>query len=389
MKLVKRKSRSKGRGIGAPSPNPGPMPISAALSRKMIAERRSQKVMAGSDKLKSAVETGPYISEVFVFSGNEFQRIVDCPNVLVNDAGMLAATIKKQPYELSASIEYFWIDLSRPRLAKASFRKPGFQGTTRAYLPRPDQSRPSVESLLRLIADDTQKKRLESFGAKLKRTQIEKKEPHDSKSLKTARQHQTQIDLSADRVAARIPSYDMGKLLQTWKNALRSMSQTRTTLELSKIANIIDLIEREWSSRSCVPVDSKFNWPTTNAPKAVRSIGGLDSEQEGMLSFLEYHVGQLGGLSSFERKAILDRVFEGRLPKVFVDSYMAEWSEPKSAKRLQKMAECIAAFARNAKRRKDDRMDQAIREWENDLEYLYNKFYVDYFRFAWPTTAAG
>jgi hypothetical protein len=49
------------------------------------------------------------------------------------------------------------------------------------------------------------------------------------------------------------------------------------------------------------------------------------------------------------------------------------------------MAETIASFVRNAKRRRDAHMGSAIKDWEADLEFLYFGYYVDRFHFAWPS----
>ena len=50
------------------------------------------------------------------------------------------------------------------------------------------------------------------------------------------------------------------------------------------------------------------------------------------------------------------------------------------------MAESIAAFARNAKRRRQINLNDAIGEWEADLEFLYEEYYVGHFHFAWPAS---
>jgi len=50
------------------------------------------------------------------------------------------------------------------------------------------------------------------------------------------------------------------------------------------------------------------------------------------------------------------------------------------------MAESIAAFARNAKRQQSKPMQDAVKAWEQDLRFLYNKFYVGHFGFGWPTS---
>jgi hypothetical protein len=101
---------------------------------------------------------------------------------------------------------------------------------------------------------------------------------------------------------------------------------------------------------------------------------------------MEYRVGRTNGLEPAVRKLLLAGIFVGPLPPVFPPNYMAQWSVPKSARRLQKMAETLAAFVRNAKRRHDDRLDDAISEWEHDLQFLYERYYLGHFHFSWPTT---
>jgi hypothetical protein len=80
---------------------------------------------------------------------------------------------------------------------------------------------------------------------------------------------------------------------------------------------------------------------------------------------------------------MLDQIFQSQIPPVFPSVYLNEWGQPRSVKRLKKMAETIAALTRNAKRRRDSRMKTAIRDCENDLNYLYHEYYVGHlFRLA-------
>ena len=58
---------------------------------------------------------------------------------------------------------------------------------------------------------------------------------------------------------------------------------------------------------------------------------------------------------------------------------------PRSSVRLKKMAESIATFCRNGKRRARS-MELAVVEWEQDLEWLRVTYYVGRFRFEWPST---
>ena len=146
-----------------------------------------------------------------------------------------------------------------------------------------------------------------------------------------------------------------------------------------------DAVGREWDRRSNQMNDAEFfHWPSsdTNGKSGKGLYGNLPDE--GMLRYLEYRVGMHGEHSS-SRQALLSRIFEGILPPVFDRLYMAQWGTSGSSIRLHKMAHCLASFAKNFKRLGSDRYDEAIRHWEQDLEYLHDKYYVGRFGFGWPT----
>jgi hypothetical protein len=127
-----------------------------------------------------------------------------------------------------------------------------------------------------------------------------------------------------------------------------------------------------------------FDWPSTDAPASRYGFSGDHfSYKEGLLSFVGYQVGR-NGLSPETRLQTLDCVFHNKLPNVESPEYMDEWSSPRTPGRLQKMAESIAAFTRNAKRRTSHDLSQAIDDWESDLRYLYDEYYVGTFHFSWP-----
>lgn len=131
-----------------------------------------------------------------------------------------------------------------------------------------------------------------------------------------------------------------------------------------------------------------FPWPSTNAVPSEEPDGPLEGgfEEKGMLAHLGYHVGK-SGLPSGKRRQMLRQVLEAKaLPKVNSSDYVAEWAAPNSSARLRKMAESIAAFCRNAKRRKNAAMDESIREWESDLAWLKVEFYDNRHTFKWPST---
>ena len=105
-----------------------------------------------------------------------------------------------------------------------------------------------------------------------------------------------------------------------------------------------------------------------------------------MLSLLGYHVGETLPLYPSTRESILEYAFEHHLPPVGNVPYLHEWGKPRSARRLQKLVNTIAALTRNAKRRDAMALARAIDEWEQDLMFLYNQYYTGLFHFGWPAT---
>lgn len=106
---------------------------------------------------------------------------------------------------------------------------------------------------------------------------------------------------------------------------------------------------------------------------------------EGMLVYLGYRVGVTQGVSHGIRRQILDAAFQGPLPPVNGPEYCREWGPPAAPARLQRLANEIARFTRNAKRKKSADMTSAIADWEQDLKYLHREYYVGKFGFGWPT----
>lgn len=132
-------------------------------------------------------------------------------------------------------------------------------------------------------------------------------------------------------------------------------------------------------------IDGFFKWPETNANIGDGSIDVTEWHKLGVLKVLRYQVGHDGEPKGV-RERILSEVFRTHIPPVFPAGYMSEWSGPQSVPRLQKTAESIAAFVRNAKRRRDSKMLEAISDWESDLRYLYVEYYVGRYHFDWPST---
>lgn len=148
----------------------------------------------------------------------------------------------------------------------------------------------------------------------------------------------------------------------------------------------LEEVEDEWERRARLkPGDPEyFDWPSTTALKGTGDFGNTDWEEVGMLGYLGYHVGRTSDLTALQRTLLLSRILDMKLPPLNSVEYMKQWNLPQSSARLKKMAETIASFTRNAKRRRHDRLAMAIREWEDDLSCLREKFYVGRFSFGWP-----
>jgi hypothetical protein len=127
-------------------------------------------------------------------------------------------------------------------------------------------------------------------------------------------------------------------------------------------------------------------WPVEAQHPATVALGA-DSffHTTGMLGFMGYSVGKKSMLTADRRRAILAYVFLGALPLVNDRHYMQEWGKPKTERRLRKLANSLAAFARNARRKQTSSWQQAIANWEADLAYLKKRFYDRRSRdWKWP-----
>lgn len=211
----------------------------------------------------------------------------------------------------------------------------------------------------------------------------DKSAAHEQDARKLARPDRQVIERLIDAVSG----MDAYKLLAAWKNAVRMLADPSRKSWHTDARRLADAISREWDRRGTgAPGDAWFKWPETDAPGGGRKPAREGFRTEGMLAYLEYKVGRNGEAASY-RQVLLDRIFAHSLPPVFDKPYMAEWGMNGSSVRLHKMAHCLASFARNAKYRDDDRLDEAIKDWEQDLQYLHDKFYVGKFGFGWPSSS--
>jgi hypothetical protein len=87
-----------------------------------------------------------------------------------------------------------------------------------------------------------------------------------------------------------------------------------------------------------------FAWPSTAVSQGPNNgkLDGSDWRPQGMLSLLGYHVGETLSLHPAVRESVLEYAFECHLPPVNDIAYFEEWGEPRSARRLMKLANTLA-----------------------------------------------
>lgn len=187
----------------------------------------------------------------------------------------------------------------------------------------------------------------------------------------------------------KIPRMTVRQTMDLWRNAILICANPKKRKIRAEAEAVLRAIQIDWTRKKLEQgvQGSAFRWPTTDANPGTGGIASQNWLEEGVLKEMGYQVGSAAGISKPARERILAEVFSGPLPPAFPLQHLEEWGEPLSPKRLHKMAECIAAFARNANRRRDSKMSNAIRDWESDLEFLHDEYYVGKFWFAWPTTS--
>ena len=126
----------------------------------------------------------------------------------------------------------------------------------------------------------------------------------------------------------------------------------------------------------------EFPWPEFNPSEDGVSSGEWDSVEETPLLKLGYHAGKTHSLAPSTRHNFLAEAFSGELPFAESDEYMAEWGAPGTRKRLRRMAWHLAFLIRN--RRRNPSQVYAVKDWEDDLKWLRDKYYKSIMRFSWP-----
>ena len=191
-------------------------------------------------------------------------------------------------------------------------------------------------------------------------------------------------EIAVTRQIKALPKRSMSELQQQWINVLAYMEKRPSHAKAWKAFH--DALIAEWATRHRAAFDNPdhFIWPSTHVGLGDQSQRFDGWHLEGMLGYLGYRVGSTNGATDFARRKILDAVFASILPPVNDASYVRDWAPPGTASRLKRLANEIAMFARNGKRKRSADMSSAVSDWESDLRYLHQTYYVGKFAFGWP-----
>lgn len=122
-----------------------------------------------------------------------------------------------------------------------------------------------------------------------------------------------------------------------------------------------------------IPAEEDLHWPSTNAKAANPHKGiAFEAEDHGLLSHFGYRVGKKAP-TLIKRREALEKAISQPLLAQFPQSYIQDCGEPNSTKRIQKIITALTAFIRNGKR-KGPSHQQAVAHWEEDLDWLQQKF---------------
>ena len=166
-----------------------------------------------------------------------------------------------------------------------------------------------------------------------------------------------------------------------------------------KLLSILDLVSdrtgddvvalrNELIGRLLEIIEPTFPFPRHNRPTADGTLAPDEWPEMGLLRVLDYQVGQKQGVPYPKRKQLLKRAYEWSAEKHLPAHEAADWGEPETRQRMQKIVKSLTAFIDLAKRRETSDMGIAIHHWKRDLGYLKEKFAATYPGLSWPDFSA-
>lgn len=154
----------------------------------------------------------------------------------------------------------------------------------------------------------------------------------------------------------------------------------------STFIKIKNKLESTYSTSWQTSLSRIIKWPTTDAPLGLEQFFPKGWQETGLLSSSGYIVGKSGATEA-GRRLILSNLVENDIKLAsFKKSYVNSWGKSNSLERLLKIARTIAALCRNAKGSPND-FKKAIEEWENDLDFLKEKYFYTFLNLnneKWP-----
>jgi hypothetical protein len=179
-------------------------------------------------------------------------------------------------------------------------------------------------------------------------------------------------------------------LRNRWLNCLKDYLKPESQFPRDLLNEMMTAIDEEWRRRKQSAIGLKRDeWPSTEVGLTTTSSLNVSWPEEGILSFVGYRVGKTNPTRPETlRKLILEAVFLREIPPILPRFMMDEWGDPGTKVRLLKVANVLAAFARNAKNKRKLDMSLSIKSWEEDLEYLRQEFWLPGFydlNGAWPS----
>jgi hypothetical protein len=100
-----------------------------------------------------------------------------------------------------------------------------------------------------------------------------------------------------------------------------------------------------------------------------------------MLRFLGYQVGETQPTPKHIRHCILEYIAECNLPPLHDYGYFSQWGEPLTAARFRKLTNTLFGLNQSAELRKDVSYAKCIRDRNEDLRFVLEKYDLRHFYF--------
>lgn len=155
-------------------------------------------------------------------------------------------------------------------------------------------------------------------------------------------------------IIERIPHFSDQQIINQFHNALDEIQKNGP--RSAEAVLVIEAIQIEWQKRYA------------EISRGERK-GALP--KTGVLGVLGYHVGK-EATALAKRRQIIDFVITGHLPLVLSPAHMAEWGQPNSLVRYEKLRRSLFTFRQ--KLRKDSNTEKAENEYTLDLDYLKSRW---------------